>query len=147
MLPNSEICSLSDVGFLPVGRPGRDGPDRVLEGSGFERLAARLAQAGTKAAAAEAGVSVRTLHRRLAKRGTMAQALVRRFRRERALRLLGDAARLDAVAEALGFSGPSALARFCRKELGRTAGELREELVRKGRLPWVRCTKCGTKCQ
>ncbi|MHB8798083.1 MAG: helix-turn-helix domain-containing protein [Thermoanaerobaculia bacterium] len=147
LLPNSEICSLSDVGFLPVGRPGRDGPDRVLEGSGFERLAARFAQAGTKTAAAEAGVSVRTLHRRLAKRGTTAQALVRRFRRERALRLLREAAGLDEVAEAIGLSGPSAVARFFRREFGRTAGEMREELVRKGRLPHVRCMNCGSRCR
>ena len=147
MLPNSEIRSLSNIEVPSDGRIRRDGPDWVLEPSGFESLAARLALAGTKAAAAEAGVSVRTLYRTLAKRGTTAQALVRRFRRERALRLLGEAAGLDDVAEAIGFSGPSAVARFFRREFGRTAGTLREELVRKVRPPWERCTRCGTRCQ
>ena len=139
MLPKSAIRSQPSGEMLSDGRIRRVGPDRVLEASGFESLAARLALAGTKAAAAEAGVSVRTLHRTLAKRGTTVQTLVRRFRRERVLRLLGDVFRLDKVAEAVGLSGPSALARYCRKEFGRTAGELRKELVLMGWHSHLRC--------
>jgi len=144
---NFEICSPLDIEPSRAEWRGPAGPWSAFEAPGLERLVVRVVLEGTKGAATEAGVSVRTLHRQLAKRGTTVRALVRRFRRERALRLLGEGSGLDEIAEALGFSGPSALARFCRRAFGRTAGELREELVRRGRLPHVRCTKCGTKCQ
>lgn len=90
-------------------------------------LAERLPLAATADGAAEAlGVSVRTLHRRLAEEGATFQRIKDEFRRERALHLLTkDGAPISHISEQLGFDSVAAFHRAFRGWTGDTPGAFR----------------------
>jgi AraC-like DNA-binding protein len=72
------------------------------------------------------GCDRRTLHRRLAARGVTFSDIVDELRGELAARLLEDRTRsLQAVAELLGFSAQSALARWFREQFGQSITQWR----------------------
>jgi AraC-like DNA-binding protein len=75
--------------------------------------------------ASELHVSVRTLQRRLGEEGTRFRDVLDAVRRDVALALLADGAGLEAVARAVGFSGPRALIRATRRWTGLTPDALR----------------------
>lgn len=150
MIRGSAIESQADPRDRIVGAalPQSDSrPVAATRCSNPDELAARLLGSGTNGMAAHLGLSVRTLHRRLAEGGVTARSLVRRLRREHALRLLASGAGLAAAAAAIGLSGPDSFSRFCRREFGRTAGALRAELTRGEGPPRIRGEKRGTRCQ
>lgn len=83
------------------------------------------------AAAARLHMSVRTLRRRLAERGTTHTRLLAEVRREVAERLLArPELDLGEITWRLGFSEPSAFHRAFRRWTGTTPGERRRELSR-----------------
>ncbi|WOB09770.1 AraC family transcriptional regulator [Piscinibacter gummiphilus] len=90
-------------------------------------LAERLPLAATADGAAEAlGVSVRTLHRRLAEEGATFQRIKDEFRRERALHLLTkEATPISHISEQLGFDSVAAFHRAFRGWTGDTPGAFR----------------------
>ena len=90
-------------------------------------LAERLPQAATADGAAGAlGVSVRTLHRRLAEEGATFQRIKDEFRRERALHLLTkEGTPISHVSEQLGFDSVAAFHRAFRGWTGDTPGAFR----------------------
>jgi len=75
------------------------------------------------------GISLRTLDRRLRRRGATIRELRQRYRREQALELLRTGLGTGHVARLLRFSGPDSFARFCRREFGATARQLRDFLA------------------
>lgn len=81
---------------------------------------------GAEAIAAELGVSVRTLSRRLREEGTSLPALAEALRLERAeLLLVGSDLPLARVAEQVGFSDLSTFSRAFKRVKGRAPSELR----------------------
>ncbi len=71
-------------------------------------------------------VSTRTLHRRLAERGTQFQVVLREVRQEMARMYLADPAlSLQDIALLLGYAEQSVFSRACRLWFGKTARELR----------------------
>jgi len=96
-----------------------------------QRLRARLRRGADwpsiEAVAAEWGVSVATLRRRLAAEGTGWQQSVDELRRDLALRLLADRRHtIEAVAEHLGYGDARSLQRAFRKWTGTAPGAFRQ---------------------
>jgi AraC-like DNA-binding protein len=81
-----------------------------------------------EAIARELGVSARTLKRKLAEEASSYSALLDEHRRLRALELLRSDRSLDEIAERLGYSDATNVARAFRRWTGRTPSELRAEL-------------------
>jgi len=114
----------------------RDAPQSVflkrVGGSDWaSRLRTRLRRGGdwptVEAVAAEWGVSVATLRRRLAAEGTGWQQAVDELRRDLAVRLLADCHRsVEQVAVHLGYVDARSLQRAFRKWTGSTPGTYRD---------------------
>jgi len=98
-----------------------------------EKLLLLLTVQGVPAAAKHLGVSERTVHRAAAAAGTNVRALVARFQRKVAERLLGKGRSIEEVAAALGYAYVTSLNRFISKEYGIPPSVLRRRLV--GALP------------
>ncbi|MBX3621641.1 MAG: AraC family transcriptional regulator [Rhizobacter sp.] len=90
-------------------------------------LAERLPLPATAESAAEAiGISVRTLHRRLADEGTSFQRVKDEFRRDRAVQLLTKSqAPINRISEQLGFDSAASFHRAFRGWTGDTPGAFR----------------------
>jgi AraC-like DNA-binding protein len=90
-------------------------------------LAHERERGGIGALAKGAGLSRRTLQRRLQVRGGSFRSLRDELRRDQAIELLRDPiVTCEAVAAALGFSEPSAFHRAFMRWTGRSPGEFRK---------------------
>jgi AraC-like DNA-binding protein len=78
--------------------------------------------------ARELGLSTRTLKRKLAEEGVSYSSLLDEHRRLRGLELLRSELSLDEIAERLGYSDATNVARAFRRWTGKTPSELRAEL-------------------
>ena len=94
-----------------------------------EKLLLLLTVQGVPAAAKHLGVSERTVHRAAAAAGTNVRALVARFQRKVAERLLGKGRSIEEVAAALGYAYVTSLNRFISKEYGIPPSVLRRRLT------------------
>jgi AraC-like DNA-binding protein len=91
-------------------------------------LARERERGGIGALAKGAGLSRRTLQRRLRVRGGSYRSLSDELRRNQAIELLRDPnATCEAVAAALGFSEPSAFNRAFKRWTGKSPGEFRKQ--------------------
>jgi AraC-like DNA-binding protein len=89
-----------------------------------------LVSEGAKALARQEGVSLRTLRRRFKDRGlTLAQARLTRKAAMAVNLFQGKTFNLREVAFQLGYSGPSSLCRFIRREFGVSPHILRRQLL------------------
>lgn len=110
---------------------GRGVPER--NGSVLQHLFGRGGELKSLAdAASDLGVSLRTLHRLLAREGINYSQLADRHRQERAQRMLRQGAGTQAVAEAVGFSDPRCFRRAFRRWTGLAPSEYR---ARAGQAP------------
>lgn len=97
-------------------------------------LASRpLDQASLETAAAEFGLTARTLMRRLAREGTTFQEVKDGLRRDLALRgLLEGGLTVEEVSQDLGFSSPANFHRAFRRWTGTTPGQVRRRSLEHG---------------
>jgi AraC-like DNA-binding protein len=118
-------------------RPQRPPPEwSTLAGEGGFMISVRIviaailgeAEVNMEQVAAAAGMSTRTLQRRLAADGVTFSVLVGQVRKDEAIRALRvDGASLAEIAERLGYANQSTLTRAVRRWTGLTPTQLRRE--------------------